>query len=312
MKRSKKFLMALLSVLTVGAFSVAVSACESQDNGAKEEAGINSPVDTDSEHGDNVDEMKNSQGLQSSISSDESYYVVRGIGTCTDSELVIPSEYNGLPVKKIGQSAFEECSFLRKLIIPDSVTNIAAIAFLNCQSLMSVEIGTSVKSIGERAFANCFRLVEIYNKSMLEIKIGEHDNNGRIGYYAKAIYGEPYTSKLSKDKNGYVSYIDGTDKILLAYTGTETNLILPEDITELHRWAFYNYSFLTSVTIPDSVTKIGRDSFGDCDALISATFKNPNGWKQGERFVSSTDLADPSTAAERLKNMTWDWTRTDN
>ena len=54
----------------------------------------------------------------------QSYYAVKGIGTCTDTDIVIPYEYNGLPVKEIAQDAFLWESSLTSITIPDSITKI--------------------------------------------------------------------------------------------------------------------------------------------------------------------------------------------
>ena len=40
-------------------------------------------------------------------------YTVAGIGSCTDTDVVIPSEYNGLPVTSIGSAAFDDCRKLK-------------------------------------------------------------------------------------------------------------------------------------------------------------------------------------------------------
>ena len=65
-----------------------------------------------------------SEGLTYSLNSDENGYIVTRIGTCTDKELIIPSEYNAKPVTSIGRGAFYYCTGLTSVTIPDSVTSI--------------------------------------------------------------------------------------------------------------------------------------------------------------------------------------------
>lgn len=56
-----------------------------------------------------------SVGLKYYLSSDRNYYIVSGIGTCTDTELVIPHMYENLPVVSIGSSAFSGCTSLTSI-----------------------------------------------------------------------------------------------------------------------------------------------------------------------------------------------------
>ena len=58
------------------------------------------------------------------LARDGTYYILSGIGTVTDEDIVIPSTYNGLPVMEIGNSAFSEYQFIRSVVIPEGVTRI--------------------------------------------------------------------------------------------------------------------------------------------------------------------------------------------
>ena len=195
----------------------------------------------------NCGSRRQSEGLKYSLNSNGNGYTVTGIGTCTDKELIIPSEYNAKPVTSIGNEAFSRCTGLMSVTIPDSVT-----------------------SIGENAFDGCYRLVEVYNKSTLSITVGS-SSNGYVAYYAKNVYTNEGESKLTTDENGYVIYTDGDEKILVAYHGTNTELALASYITKINQYAFYNCTGLTSIKIPDSVTSIGSWAFRGCTGLTSVT-----------------------------------------
>ena len=173
-------------------------------------------------------------------------------------------------VKIIPSDAFSHCTGLTSVTIPDSVTSIGEFAFFGCTELTSITIPNSVKSIGESAFRNCYRLVEVYNKSALSITAGS-SSNGYVAYYAKNVYTNEGGSKLTTDENGYVIYTDGDEKILVAYHGTNTELVLPSYITKINQYAFYGCTGLTSVTIPNSVTSIGSYAFSGCSGLTSIT-----------------------------------------
>ena len=101
-----------------------------------------------------------SRGLAFTLLSDGTYEV-SGIGSCTDTEIVILSVYNDKPVTSIGDSAFMDCSGLTSVTIPDSVTSIGDNAFDYCFGLTSVTVPDSVISIGDRAFFYCSGLTSV-------------------------------------------------------------------------------------------------------------------------------------------------------
>ncbi len=59
------------------------------------------------------------------------------------------------------------------------------------------------------------------------------------------------------------------DGILDKYQGTESHVIIPDDVTEIGGWAFSCCTNLTSITIPDKVTAIGERAFSGCVNLDS-------------------------------------------
>ena len=94
------------------------------------------------------------ESLAFTLKSDNTYEV-SSIGTSSDTDIVIPSEVDGINVTSIGNYAFYYCDSLTSVIIPDSITSIGDYAFHSCTSLKSVAIPNSVISVGYYAFYNC-------------------------------------------------------------------------------------------------------------------------------------------------------------
>ena len=170
-------------------------------------------------------------------------------------------------ITSIGDRAFEGCSGLTSVTIGNSVTTIGEFAFYGCSKITSVTIPNSVTSIGNYAFYNCSGLTSVTIPNSVT-SISEFAFGGCSGL----------TSVTVDKNNGTYDSRDNCNAII--HTSTNklivgcNNTIIPNSVTSIGKYAFYNCSGLTSVTIPNSVTSIGYGAFGGCSGLTSVTIGN--------------------------------------
>lgn len=173
--------------------------------------------------------------------------------------------------------------------IPEEVTVIGERAFYSALNLASVTLPTGLTSIGNDAFKGCYKLVEVYNKSERAIAVGG-DAYGGVALYAKDVYTAPYTSKLSME-NGFLRYVNGSTVILVDYEGKTASVQIPEGVTKINAYAFYNNNTLTSLSIPSTVKSIGAYAFSLCTALTAVTGAEALEIIEERAFASSEKLA---------------------
>ena len=195
---------------------------------------------------------------------------VEEIGTCAFSRcsgltcVTIPDR-----VASIGYKAFYNCTGLKYLTIPDSVTSIEYGAFSGCRGLTSVAIPDSVTSIGRYAFFGCsgLRSVTIGN-GLASIGSQAFYNCGNLTSISVSAGNAQYSSV-----NGMLLTKDGTTLL----QGVNGDVTIPESVTSIGRGAFYGCSGLTSVAIGAGVTNIESDAFSGCSGLtsFSVAARNP-------------------------------------
>ncbi len=154
-------------------------------------------------------------------------------GTVVIPESVVTYNGTNYSVTSIDR-AFLDCTGLKEVTIPNSVTSIGDLAFSGCSGLTEVTIPNSVTSIGDYAFSNCSGLKEITIPNSVT-SIGEGAFWGCTGL---------------------------------------TAITIPEGVTSIGDYAFNNCTGLTEITIPNSVTSIGVGAFRGCSGLTEVTIGN--------------------------------------
>ena len=217
-------------------------------------------------------------------------------GCSSLTKITIPAS-----VKDIGINTFYGCSALQEVSIPAGVTRIEKAAFVGCSSLADISLPNSLQSIGEYVFQDC--------TSLKSVTIPEGVTEMKGGVFLRC----PMMMHITVDKNNQIyDSRNGCNAVIETATGTIvaacnatvipnnvtkigesafaslafTEIILPDGVTEIGRWAFWGCASLTNVTIPDTVKSIGAAALKKCTSLASITFKGTmKQWGEIDKLV---------------------------
>jgi hypothetical protein len=211
----------------------------------------------------------------------------------------------------LAPNAFNYCSSLASVTLPNSVTTIGQYAFNRCTSLVSVSLGNSVVTIDNNAFSYCSQLASVTlpntvttignfafedctSLTAIELpnsltSIGNRAFNNTsltsivIPASVTSLVDNPFRfpsqATITVDENNPV-YSSPNNCNAIIKTGTNElvvgckNSVIPSTVTSIAAYAFYGCNGLTSITIPDAVVSIGDYSFRECTGLTSITFSN--------------------------------------
>ena len=160
-------------------------------------------------------------------------------------------------VTHIGKSAFNNCRTLTSITLPNTLESIDDWSFETCSSLKSIIIPSSVTYIGESVFESCtFAKDNFVNQSTLN----EVDND----YWGAKVI------EATEENNGLFI----KNNVVVGCRGSVKSVSIPNTVTAIADYAFYQCRDLVSVKIPTSVKSIGKYAFGDCRSLESITIPN--------------------------------------
>ncbi len=182
-------------------------------------------------------------------------------------------------VTSIGMWAFEGCTSLANATLGSGVTNINYGTFYYCKALKSITIPNSVTEIGDWAFCSCTSLASItIPDSVTKIGSSVFSNtayyNDDTHWESDVLYIGNHLIKAKSTLSGAYNVKAGTKTIAGdAFSGCTalTSINIPNSVTSINDGAFRSCAALTSITIPNSVTYIGGYAFENCTALTSIT-----------------------------------------
>lgn len=186
-----------------------------------------------------------------------------GYTSSLPTNLTIPSTIAGYPVTTIGYGAFEDCSRLRSVVIPDSVIELGTYAFAWCPFLHTVTVGDGVTNTSYGTFSYSGVSTVTFGKGLRD-----------FSDYTFMSCGSLTDVNVAAD-NPYYCSVDGVlfDKPvarLLYYPGGRKGAyVFPDTCTSYVAGAFDFCDGITEVTLPKGITKIEEGSFYYCKKLTA-------------------------------------------
>ena len=207
-------------------------------------------------------------GLKYVLNEDKLSYTVVGKGSATAKNIVIDG-HNGLPVTRVGYSAFGNDATITSLKLGNYVERIDDYGFSFCSGLTSVTFGENVKYLGDYSFRYCSALTSVeLGKNVEVIKYGSFYNCKNLATIR--VFGKVRViEEFAFDKTAYfndstrwknkVLYIG--NNLIKAKSDISGAYTVSANTTCIGGVAFKDCTALTSITIPDTVHSIGLQAF---------------------------------------------------
>lgn len=200
-----------------------------------------------------------------------------------DTRLEIPGEIGGKPVTSIKEKAFQSCTKLKSVTVPEGVTNIGDKAFAGCTSLATITLPKNAMSIGSGAFDNTAYYNRAGNWKKGVLYIGLH--------LVSADSGNPSRKEVSDDYDvlsGTVSIAEGA----FVSCGEITEIYLPPSVKIIGDEAFKNCGSLVYADVSEAaeLTSLGVSAFMNCAKLKSVYMPPTIGVIGDNTFNGCTNL----------------------
>ena len=208
------------------------------------------------------------------------------------TSLIIPAQIEGLTVTTIDSYAFQHATQIKEVFIPDSVTRISSSAFSGCTGLTSVTIPNSVTSIGNNAFSGCSSLESI-TIPFVGAKAGVTSNDTYQFPFGYLFGTSSYTGGVATEQHYYGQMVELNGSTFLQVT--TTTYYIPSSLKSVTvtggnilRGSFSNCSKLTSITLPNNISKIEMNAFYGCTSLVNIKSKPSSITRIGETAFHNT------------------------
>ena len=245
-------------------------------------------------------EQTDEQGIVYTLRQAEDYsfyYSVTGHSDNLNTEIVIPTELGGCPVKTIEDNVFNGSTSLTSVTIPNSVTSIGKRTFKKCSNLTSVLLGDQLATIGEYAFDGCTSLLSITipnsvtslgafafsgcsGLASVRIGIGMTSIKGGTFYCCSSLNTIQIPNAITSIEDAVDKYYEGEHSVGTGTFGVFygcsglTSVTIGSGVTHIGSYAFQGCSNLATVKMGKNVKSIGAYAFYECYGLASITLPN--------------------------------------
>ena len=231
---------------------------------------------------------------------------------------------NGSQCVLIDNYAFAECSALKTIELPNTVSTIGEYAFNYCTSLESITIPETTVNLGKGAFWGCSALVDVD----LRTKATNLPDNlfygcrslsnitlpAAVSSLGASCFGDTALESFQVDPrntffkaiDGILYTADGTGIVMIPAAKNIGDFVVPNTVTSINDKLFYNNQTITSLTFEGGRTdfiSVGRMAFSDCSNLSKVVFTEKISYIDEEAFYYCTSLVYVEVASDMDEDM---------